>query len=167
MVLRPEPTPRGARDLRQMGTGFPSSAADRHRAHHRAPSWDSRGRPDIPLAPLNDRRRCIRPTVETQKLPQINPARVGSTAALWKLWPVPIWRHAPGSGISTTARWVAQTVKGAGAADGGGLEGLTRALALTTDCTPRCRAADPEAGGAQAVAEAWRNRRRWALDRWR
>ena len=37
------------------------------------------------------------------------------------------------------------------------LEGLARALALTTDCTPRYCAADAEAGGAQAVAEAWRN----------
>ena len=37
------------------------------------------------------------------------------------------------------------------------LEGLRRALALTTDCTPRYCQADPEAGGAQAVAEAWRN----------
>jgi phosphoribosylformylglycinamidine synthase subunit PurL len=32
-----------------------------------------------------------------------------------------------------------------------------KALALTTDCTPRYCYADPEAGGAQAVAEAWRN----------
>jgi phosphoribosylformylglycinamidine synthase len=37
------------------------------------------------------------------------------------------------------------------------IEGTNRALALTTDCTPRYCAADPEAGGAQAVAEAWRN----------
>ena len=28
---------------------------------------------------------------------------------------------------------------------------------MTTDCTPRYCAADAEAGGAQAVAEAWRN----------
>jgi phosphoribosylformylglycinamidine (FGAM) synthase-like enzyme len=37
------------------------------------------------------------------------------------------------------------------------LEGLSRGLALTTDCTPRYCLADPEMGGAQAVAEAWRN----------
>ncbi len=37
------------------------------------------------------------------------------------------------------------------------VEGTDRALALTTDCTPRYCLADPEAGGAQAVAEAWRN----------
>jgi phosphoribosylformylglycinamidine synthase len=35
--------------------------------------------------------------------------------------------------------------------------GTRRALALTVDCTPRYVLADPEAGGAQAVAEAWRN----------
>jgi len=32
-----------------------------------------------------------------------------------------------------------------------------RGLALTADCTPRYCKADPVAGGAQAVAEAWRN----------
>jgi phosphoribosylformylglycinamidine synthase len=52
-----------------------------------------------------------------------------------------------------------QTVKRPGAADAAivKLEGLARALALTTDVTPRYCQADPEAGGAQAVAEAWRN----------
>jgi phosphoribosylformylglycinamidine synthase len=32
-----------------------------------------------------------------------------------------------------------------------------RAIAITTDCTPRYVAADPHMGGRQAVAEAWRN----------
>jgi len=32
-----------------------------------------------------------------------------------------------------------------------------RALAITTDCTPRYVAADPVMGGRQAVAESWRN----------
>src|SRR5947199_732545 len=32
-----------------------------------------------------------------------------------------------------------------------------KALALTTDCTPRYCRADPARGGAQAVAESWRN----------
>ncbi|MBP5857658.1 phosphoribosylformylglycinamidine synthase subunit PurL [Marivibrio halodurans] len=35
--------------------------------------------------------------------------------------------------------------------------GPAKALAVTTDCTPRYCLADPEAGGRQAVAEAWRN----------
>ncbi len=52
-----------------------------------------------------------------------------------------------------------QTVKRPAQADAAivRLEGTNRALALTTDCTPRYCVADPEAGGAQAVAEAWRN----------
>ncbi|MBM3568199.1 MAG: phosphoribosylformylglycinamidine synthase subunit PurL [Alphaproteobacteria bacterium] len=37
------------------------------------------------------------------------------------------------------------------------LPGSRKALALTTDCTPRYCQAEPEAGGAQAVAECWRN----------
>ncbi len=37
------------------------------------------------------------------------------------------------------------------------VHGTRKGLALTTDCTPRYCAADPVAGGAQAVAEAWRN----------
>jgi phosphoribosylformylglycinamidine synthase len=52
-----------------------------------------------------------------------------------------------------------QTAKRPGAADAAvvRLDGLARALAMTTDCTPRYCLADPEAGGAQAVAESWRN----------
>ncbi len=55
------------------------------------------------------------------------------------------------------------TVKGPGAADaaivriGEGLEASNKALAMTTDCTPRYCLADPYEGGKQAVAEAWRN----------
>ena len=35
--------------------------------------------------------------------------------------------------------------------------GTHKGLAITTDCTPRYCYADPETGGAQAVAETWRN----------
>ena len=37
------------------------------------------------------------------------------------------------------------------------VHGANKGLALTTDCTPRYCTADPRTGGAQAVAEAWRN----------
>lgn len=37
------------------------------------------------------------------------------------------------------------------------VHGTGRALAITTDCTPRYCQADPARGGAQAVAESWRN----------
>jgi phosphoribosylformylglycinamidine synthase II len=52
-----------------------------------------------------------------------------------------------------------QTVKRPAQADAAivRLEGTKRALAITVDCTPRYCVADPEAGGAQAVAETWRN----------
>ncbi len=37
------------------------------------------------------------------------------------------------------------------------VHGTNKGLAMTTDCTPRYCAAEPRVGGAQAVAEAWRN----------
>ena len=37
------------------------------------------------------------------------------------------------------------------------VHGTQKALAMTTDCTPRYCFADPVMGGRQAVAEAWRN----------
>ena len=37
------------------------------------------------------------------------------------------------------------------------VHGTSKALAMTSDCTPRYVAADPREGGRQAVAEAWRN----------
>jgi phosphoribosylformylglycinamidine synthase len=37
------------------------------------------------------------------------------------------------------------------------VHGTGKALAMTTDCAPRYCVADPKTGGAQAVAEAWRN----------
>ncbi len=119
---------------------------------------------DIPLGPLNDQAPLYtRPTVDTRKQEKLNPARIedryGLTRALEKLVACPdlcsrawIWDQYD----STVG---GQTIKRPGAADAAvvKLEGLKRALALTTDCTPRYCLADPEAGGAQAVAEAWRN----------
>jgi phosphoribosylformylglycinamidine synthase II len=37
------------------------------------------------------------------------------------------------------------------------VHGTNKGLAVTTDCTPRYCEADPKTGGAQAVAETWRN----------
>ena len=37
------------------------------------------------------------------------------------------------------------------------VHGTQKALAITTDCTPRYCLADPVAGGKQAIAETWRN----------
>ncbi len=119
---------------------------------------------DIPLAPLSDLAPLYRrPLEETPKPPVLEAATiadpVGLEAALLALI---------GSPDLCSRAWVwdqydstvgGQTVKRPGTADAAvvRIEGLTRALALTTDCTPRYCAADPETGGAQAVAEAWRN----------
>ena len=53
----------------------------------------------------------------------------------------------------------AQTARGPGGGDAAvvRIPGTRRALAITSDCTPRYCFAHPETGGAQAVAEAWRN----------
>jgi phosphoribosylformylglycinamidine synthase len=37
------------------------------------------------------------------------------------------------------------------------VQGTSKALAMSSDCTPRYCVADPKAGGMQAVAESWRN----------
>ncbi|AQS84084.1 MAG: phosphoribosylformylglycinamidine synthase subunit PurL [Acetobacter aceti] len=52
-----------------------------------------------------------------------------------------------------------QTVRRPGGADAAivKIEDTSIGLALTTDCTPRYCRANPKKGGAQAVAEAWRN----------
>jgi len=119
---------------------------------------------DIPLAPLADQAPLYhRTTTETQKQLPLNPAkvedRVGLTQALWTLIACPDLASRAWVWDQYDSTVGGQTVKRPGAADAAvvKLEGLTRALALTTDCTPRYCAADPEAGGMQAVAEAWRN----------
>ena len=119
---------------------------------------------DIPLAPLESEAPLYRrPTAETPKQPVLDaasiPDPVGIEAALLKL---------VGCLDLCSRRWIwdqydsmvgGQTAKRPGAADAAvvRIEDHRRALALTTDCTPRYCQADPEEGGKQAVAEAWRN----------
>jgi phosphoribosylformylglycinamidine synthase len=119
---------------------------------------------DIPLAPLADQAPLYqRPTVEGPKQPILDAARVedrlGLTNGLLRLIGCPdlcsrawVWDQYD----STVG---GQTIKRPGAADAAvvRIEGSHKALALTVDCTPRYCAADAEAGGMQAVAEAWRN----------
>ena len=117
---------------------------------------------DIPLAPLADQAPLYhRPHIETPKHPPLPPTTdpVGLIPALETLIACPdlcsrawVWNQYD----STIG---GQTIRRPGQADAAivRLEGLSRALAITTDVTPRYCAADPEAGAAQAVAEAWRN----------
>jgi phosphoribosylformylglycinamidine synthase len=117
---------------------------------------------DIPLAPLSDAAPLYRRPVAEPAAPEplgnvVSPMSLED--ALLKLIACP---------DLCSRRWIydqydatvgGQTVKRPAQADAAivRLEGSKRALALTTDCTPRYCAADPRAGGAQAVAEAWRN----------
>ena len=119
---------------------------------------------DIPLAPLESEAPLYRrPTAETPKQPVLVasaiPDPVGIETALMMLVACP---------DLCSRRWIwdqydslvnGQTVQRPGGADAAvvRIEDHDRALAMTTDCTPRYCLADPEEGGKQAVAEAWRN----------
>ena len=119
---------------------------------------------DIPLAPLESEAPLYqRPTAETPKQPLLDaaaiPAPIPTAEALLRLVATP---------DLCSRRWIwdqydstvgGGTVRRPGAADAAVVRigAGTRALAITTDCTPRYCLADPESGGAQAVAEAWRN----------
>ena len=120
---------------------------------------------DIPLAPLtNDAPLYDRPWTEPPKRPRLTPEEVPAPAD---------WREAVlklvGGPDGASKRWLweqydrhvmADTLAdSATGADAGivRVHGTEKALAVTSDCTPRYVAADPYEGGKQAVAEAWRN----------
>ncbi len=163
MVLRPdrEAAARAIFEKWQLDFAVIGRITDTGRfvAHHRGVT-----EADIPLAPLADQAPLYqRPTVEAAKPAELLAARVenrwGLADALERLLGCPdlcsrawVWEQYD----STIG---GQTVKRPGAADAAvvRIEGQAMALALTTDCTPRYCAADAEAGGRQAVAEAWRN----------
>ena len=123
---------------------------------------------DLPIAPLaNASPEYDRPWTAAGKPDDISPNDVqapehcgldGLTAALEQLL---------GSPDLASKRWVwdqyDHLVMGRTLQRPGGdaavvrLPGSRKALALTADCTPRYCAAHPRTGGAQAVAETWRN----------
>ena len=120
---------------------------------------------DTPLAPLFD----DAPLYDRPWEPQTPPARLDPAAA-----PAPAdWRQAILTLISTpdgaSKRWLweqydrhvmadtlADSATGADAAIVR-IHGTSKAVAMTSDVTPRYVAADAYEGGKQAVAEAWRN----------
>jgi phosphoribosylformylglycinamidine synthase len=120
---------------------------------------------DLPLAPLTeDAPRYDRPWVEPVHQPHLDPAKVPGP---------PDWEGAVmtmlASPDTASKRWIweqydrhvmADTLEdSATGADAGivRVHGSAKALAMTSDCTPRYVAANPYEGGKQAVAEAWRN----------
>ncbi|MCJ8354650.1 phosphoribosylformylglycinamidine synthase subunit PurL [Novacetimonas hansenii] len=117
---------------------------------------------DIPLAPLADQapiyHRPTAPALPPVPLGTISDP-VGIEQALLRLIRCPdlasrewVWNQYD----STVG---GQTVRRPGAADAAiiQVEDTTIGLAMTTDCTPRYCRANARTGGAQAVAEAWRN----------
>src|SRR4051794_28063819 len=116
---------------------------------------------DIPLGPLADDAPCYeRPYAIPKAPPPLTdiPESTDIAADLLKLM---------GSPALASRRWVWEQYDQSDGADtvqrpGGDaavvrVHGSKKALAITTDCTPRYCYADPVEGGKQAVAEAYRN----------
>lgn len=120
---------------------------------------------DIPVAPLaEDAPNYDRPWVEPKKRAPLDMTTIPEPEdygeVLLKLMSCPdmaskrwIWeqydRHVMGDTVdSSQSQGNAAIVR---------IHGTNKALAITSDCTPRYVAADPYEGGKQAVAEAYRN----------
>jgi phosphoribosylformylglycinamidine synthase II len=128
---------------------------------HMVLKWNGETAADIPLAPLADEApvydRPWTPTGKPAPLADI-PECTDIAADLLKLMAAP---------DLASRRWVWEQYDQKVGADtvqppGGDaalvrVHGTKKALAITTDCTPRYCTADPEEGGKQAIAEAWRN----------
>jgi phosphoribosylformylglycinamidine synthase len=124
-------------------------------------TWNGETAADIPLAPLADEAPCYdRPWVETPKPAPLAdvPESTDVGADLLKLMASPdlasrrwIWEqydHMVGADTVQRPGGDAAVVR---------VHGTDKALAITTDVTPRYCYADPYEGGKQAIAEAWRN----------
>ena len=115
---------------------------------------------DLPIKQMGDEApEYDRPWIEPKKLPVLNdvPAPNDLKAAILKIM---------GSPDMCSRRWVWEQydhlIQSNSAQIPGGDAGVVRvgpnkAIALTTDVTPRYVEADPFEGGKQAVAESWRN----------
>ena len=120
---------------------------------------------DLPLGPLSDDaplydRPWVAPAAQPPLVPADVPAPADYAAAVRQLMASPdmaskrwIWeqydRHVMADTMEDSAT----------GADAGivRVHGTKKALAVTSDCTPRYVQNDPYEGGKQAVAEAWRN----------
>jgi phosphoribosylformylglycinamidine synthase len=120
---------------------------------------------DLPLSPLSDDaplydRPWSQPVLQPRLDPATLPAPADFAAAVLDLMSAPdmaskrwLWeqydRHVMADTLEDSAT----------GADAGvvRVHGTRKAIAATSDCTPRYVLADPYEGGKQAVAEAWRN----------
>jgi len=116
---------------------------------------------DIPVGPLvTEAPLYERPWRRAGPEPEIDPALLPDRDPLSSL------EKLVGSPALASKRWIweqydhlvmGNTVKRPGGDAAVVRVGDKKALALATDCTPRYCRADPVRGGAQAVAESWRN----------
>jgi phosphoribosylformylglycinamidine synthase II len=117
---------------------------------------------EMPVRPLvTEAPAYERPWIETPRRPELAPATAPAHDILVAL------KKLIGCPDLASKRWIWEQydylVMGHTVQRPGGdaavvrLPGRKKALALVTDCTPRYCAADPRRGGAQAVAETWRN----------
>lgn len=118
---------------------------------------------DLPVAPLSDQAPVYdRPWLPTPRQKTVSAADIvapmNAMEALKKLL---------STGDLCSKRWIWEqydnmVMNDTVAIPGGDaavvrIHGTTKALAMTSDCTPRYCYADPVEGGKQAVAESWRN----------
>jgi phosphoribosylformylglycinamidine synthase subunit PurL len=128
---------------------------------HMVLKWNGAVAADIPLAPLADEAPAYdRPWTKTEPPAPLTdiPESTDIAADLLKLMASP---------DIASRRWIwqqyDQKVGGDTVQPPGGdaavvrVHGTRKALAITTDCTPRYCQADPYEGGKQAIAEAYRN----------
>jgi phosphoribosylformylglycinamidine synthase len=120
---------------------------------------------DVPLAPLfDDAPLYDRPHVKTPPAKRFQPGEIPAPAdygaALKTLMACPDMASKRWLWEQYDRHVMADTLADSGTAADAGIvrvHGLKKALAVTSDCTPRYVFADPYEGGKQAVAEAWRN----------
>ncbi|HSK40817.1 MAG TPA: phosphoribosylformylglycinamidine synthase subunit PurL [Arenibaculum sp.] len=119
---------------------------------------------DIEIEPLVE----ASPVYERPWEPTPEEAEVGAADAPLPAPATEVLKRLMGCPDLASKRWIweqydsqvgADTIYRSGQADAAvvRVHGTAKALAITTDCTPRYCRAEPVRGGAQAVAEAWRN----------
>ncbi len=162
MVLKPEKEKEAEEIFRKWGLDFAivgeTTDTKRFIVRH-----NSDVMADLPIKELGDEApEYERPYAEPKKLPVLEAASVPCPAPIFR-----ILEQLIGSPDLSSKRWVWEQydhlILGNTLQRPGGDAAVVRvgegpkALAMTTDVTPRYCEADPYQGGKQAVAEAWRN----------
>ncbi len=126
--------------------------------------WHGEVAADIPIPPLvTEAPMYQRPWTVTELPATVTPEQVPMLID----WPATVLKMV-GCPDFASKRWIweqydhmvrGDTAKGPTAADAAivRVAGTSKALAMTSDCTPRYCQAHPKTGGMQAVVEAWRN----------